>query len=342
MHRRPALRLVVVPVVVIALAVALGSWASGRAVDPRSALTSALDTLPRGTAVAGFTDWSAIRDRSPDEASLRDLTTRSVLAGSIDDMRRAYGWSATDLDWEAYGQSVRGSAMVARLSPHVSIDAVEARLRTLGYSRDGEVWSIDTAGGTEVGPELAATLGNLAIVRGRRLVVATDRAAYLPAVLATIRDRDASLLSVRSAADVATALEGSDTALVQSGPFGCRATSFASADADVRAQAAAATARAGALAMPRVTGRGLVDGRLRQTIRFVAAFASPAQAAAQARVRAALSTGPFIGRSGRVEDVLDLRGATAHGSVATLRFALDPDKGAFMSGEGPLLFAACP
>ena len=350
------LRLVVAPLVAIALAVAIGSWAPGREPDRRSSLAAALDALPAATLVAGFTDWAAIRtglgvgDASTragrqtlgDEAALRDLATRSVLGGVIIDMHAAYGWSAADLEWEAYGQSRSGAVMVARLADSVSIGDVEDRLRELGYRRDADTWTIDAAGSTAVGPELARTLGRLAIVPGRRLVVAGDRASVIPDVLATIRGDEPSSLSVRPLADVARALGGSDTAVLQSGEFGCRATSFDGLGPDVRAQADAALARAGTLRSPTVTGRGLVDGDRRQSLRFAAAFDSPATAADQLRVRTALTTGPFVGRPGRVEDTLDLVRSSVAGSVATLRFDLDPDRGAFMSGEGALLFAGCP
>jgi hypothetical protein len=355
-NSRSALRLTVASVVAIALAVAVSSWASGRAPDHRSSLAAALDVLPRDTAVAGFTDWSAIRDRLglastsgqatrdalTDDASLRDLTTRSVLGGVIGDMHRAYGWSAADLEWESYGQAQAGAAMVARFSDAVSLDAVRERLRALGYSRDGDLWSIDAEGSTTVGPELARTLGLLALVPDRRLVVAVDRPARAATVLAAIDGSEPSALSQRPLADVAAALTGSDTAVLQAGGFGCRATSFDDLGPDVRAQADAALARAGELATPTFTGRGLVDGAESQSIRFVSAFGSPAVAADQVRVRSALATGPFIGRSGRVEDVLDLVRSSSEGSVTTLRFDLDPDRGAFMSGEGAVLFASCP
>lgn len=352
----PSLRLVLVPVLVVLIAVGVGSWASGREPDTRSSLASALDALPADTVVAGFTDWAAIREelglgtastaagRSAltDEASLRDLTTRSVLGGVIDDMQKAYGWSAADLEWESYGQARSGAAMVARFTDAVSIDDVEDRLDTLGYTRDGDVWSIDEAGSTAVGPELARTLGRLAFVPRQRIVIAADRAGHVPEVLAAVRGHEPSALSVRAVADVASALAGSDTAVLQGGSFGCRATSLDALGADVAAQADAALARAGDLATPTFTGRGLVDGSRSQSIRFVSAFGSPAEAADQLRVRSALATGPFIGRSGQIGDTLDLVGATTTGSTLTLRFDLDPDRGAFMSGEGPLLFAGCP
>jgi hypothetical protein len=353
---RSVVRLVLAPLLVVAVAVSVGAWASGRESDSRSSMTSALDALPAGTLVAGFTDWAAIRDelgvgaastRSgrdtlSDDASLRDLTTRSVLGGVIDDMHEAYGWSAADLEWESYGQSRAGAAMVAHLTPAVSFSEVEDRLRTLGYRRDGEVWSIDEAGSTTVGPELARTLGHVALLPSERLVIAADRAAYIADVLSTVRGAQPSVLTSRPVAGIAQALAGSDTAVIQSGGFSCRATSFDALGDDVQAQADAALARVGPLLTPTFTGRGLVDGPRRQSIRFASAFASPADAADQLRVRSALTSGPFIGRSGQIDDTLDLVRSTVDGSVATLGFDLDPDRGAFMSGEGALLFAACP
>lgn len=356
MLRGPVVRLVLAPLLAIAAAVALATWAVGREPDSRSALASALDALPDGTIVAGFTDWSAIRAdlglgaastvaaraALTDDASLRDLTTRSVLGGVVEEMDRAYGWSAADLEWESYGQAPAGAVMVGRFTDGVSFDDVRDALDALGYTRDGDVWTIDATGSQQVTPELATTLGTLALVPDRRLVVAANRADYIPAVLATIRGSRPSALSVRPIAEVASALAGSDTAVIQGGAFSCRATSLTELGPEVRAQADAALARAGDLATPTFTGRGLVDGSRTQSLRFVSAYSSPAEAATQVRVRKALSTGPFIGRSGQVEDSLDLREATASGSVASLRFDLAPDGGAYMSGEGPVLFAGCP
>ncbi len=356
MHRRPVVRLVVLPLLSIAVALGIASWAAGRSPDTRSGLTAALDSLPRGTLVAGFTDWSAIRDdlglgsagtaadraALTNDASLRDLTTRSVLAGAIADMHDAYGWSAADLDWESYGQSPDGAVMVGRLADGVSIGAIEKRLGALGYTRSGDRWTIADDGSSPVTPELATTLAYLAIDTRLRLVVAADRPEYVPTVLSTIRGSRASALADRPLADVAAALDGADSAVIQASGFGCRATGLTTLGPDVQAQAAAAVARAGDLVAPTFTGRGLVDGRTNQTIRFVFAFRSPAEAAGQTGVRAALTSGPFIGRTGRVEDSLTLRDATVSGTVSTLRFAVDPDRGAYMSGEGALLFASCP
>ncbi|MCW2768573.1 MAG: hypothetical protein JWR27_6 [Aeromicrobium sp.] len=355
-QRGPAVRAVLVPLLVLALALGTAWWASARDADTRSSLTSGLDALPAGTQVAGFTDWAAIRSALglgrastaagraalTDDATLRDLTTRSVIGQAIDEMHRLYGWSAADLDWETYGRATAGSAMVARLSGSVSLDAVKTRLSKLGYTRSGDTWTLSSAGRAAVGPDLASALGFLAVLDRERVVVATDRPAYVPVVVGTIRGDRESLLSVRPAADVASSLAGSDAAVVQGPGFGCSATSLAGKGADVTAQAAAALARAGRLQEPTFTGRGLVEGDPDQTITFASAFPSPAVAADQARVRAVLARGPFIGRTGRIEDSLTGLEAGAQGSVTTLRFTLDPDRGTYMTGEGPLLFASCP
>ena len=357
MRLRFVLISVVVPVLVIAVAVIGGRWAGGEvAADTRSATTSALDSLPADTQVAGITDWSRVRQALgvgsastasgratlTDDAALRDLSTRSVIGQFTEEMHDAYGWSAADLDWEAYGQAQDGAAMVARLGTSVSFASVRSHLRKLGYTLDGRVWtaSSDQNGAS---PELVSTLSSVAVVPDRRLVVAADRPAYVSTVLETIDRGAPSLLSVRSAADVASTLAGADSILLQTGSFTCQSTSLEDAGADVRAQARAALDRAGELAEPEFSGRALDAGsKTSETIRFAFGFRSPTVAAGQLRTRTALASGPFIGRSGRVEDSLVLRSSSVRGSAAVLRFRLDPDSAAYMGGDGPLLFAACP
>jgi hypothetical protein len=356
MRLRPVLISVLLPLLVIAAAIVGGRSAGGEvAADTRSAMTSALDSLPADTQVVGITDWSRIRrvlgvgaaktasDRATltDDASLRDLSTRSVIGQYTEEMHDAYGWSPADLDWEAYGQAKDGSVMVARLDDSVSFGSVRSHLGKLGYSRDGRVWT--PGPDSTASQELTSTLAAVTLVPRQRLVVAADRATYASTVLETI-DRDApSLLSVRSAADVASTLVGADSALLQSGPFTCQSTSLEDAGADVQAQARAALDRAGALVKPEFTGRALDAGsKTSETMRFALGFRSPTAAARQLQVRTALASGPFIGRSGRLEESLVLRSSAVRGSTALLRFRHNPDSTAYMTGDGPLLFASCP
>lgn len=340
----PVTALIVTSALVLALTVAAGRWLGGRLEpDARTPVAAALDSLPASVVVAGVTDWRQIREQvDADDAALRDLTSRSALAGASETMASPYGWSASDLDWEAYGQTGGGAVLVARLSDDVSTKRVEKGLRDLGYRRSGGVWLLDVQGRARIGPELAATLGAVAVLGDERLIVAGGGVDDVRQGLATVRHGARSLLERRPVAELAAQLVGADSVLLQSGSGACRSAAVGTSDPEVAAQASTAVGRAGALARPKFAGRGLFDDGRRQDISFVAAFESPAQAAQQARVRAQLASGPFIGRSGRVEDSLDLTGATARGAVATLRFDLDPDRGAYMSGEGPLLFASCP
>ncbi|MCW2800159.1 MAG: hypothetical protein JWQ70_1631, partial [Aeromicrobium sp.] len=142
MRLRVVLASVLAPLLVVGVALVGGFWASGHDADGRSSLTAALDALPADTQVAGFTDWSLIRQHLDlgrastnaaratlnDDASLRDLTTRSVIGRSVEEMHSSFGWSAADVDWEAYGQATDGSVMVAHLDNSLSLATVRAGL----------------------------------------------------------------------------------------------------------------------------------------------------------------------------------------------------------------------
>jgi hypothetical protein len=355
MRLRFVLSWIVAPLLVIGAALTGGYLVSNSAGDARAPLASALDTLPADSQVAGFTDWSAIRqhldlgrattaaDRAAlnDDASLLDLSTRSVIGRSIEEMHDSYGWSAADLDWEVYGQAGDGAAMVARFDDSISLSDVRGVLRKLGYQQDGRVWNATAS--SPIDGELSATLASVAIVPGQRLVVAADRETYVRTVLQVIDGDEPSLLSVRPASEVAQALVGTDSAFLQSSGVACAATSVEKQSADVLAQARAAVARAGELADVTFAGRGLTsDSADKQQIRFAMGFDSPSDAASQLKTRKTLARGTLIGGNGRIEDSLQLTGARVNGSTATLRFDHDPDSAAYMAGVGPLLFASCP
>lgn len=355
MRLRFVLAWILAPVLVLGAAVAAGHWVSVRAGDTRSSLNAALDTLPADTLVAGFTDWADIRQRLDlddastaagraalnDDAALRDLSTRSVIGRTVEEMHAAYGWSVADLEWEVYGQAQDGAAMVGRFDSSVSLSAVRGALRALDYVEDDGIWSVTSS--TPVTGELATTLGSVAIIPGERLIIAANRPAYVLTVLQVVDREQPSLLTVRAAAQVAASLVDDDTALVQSGEFACTGASFAKQPAEVRAQARAAIARAGSLEDLTFAGRGLTDvSKGLQTMTFAMGFESPSQAAAQLKVRTSLAKGALIGGSGRVEDSLRITSTRVDGSTAELRFDHDPVSGTYMGGVGPLLFASCP
>jgi hypothetical protein len=229
---------------------------------------------------------------------------------------------------------------VGRLDGSVTFAAIRARLKALGYVHRGRVWS-GTGNGT-IAADLGTALAAIVLVPGRRIVIASADPAYASAVLRVVEHRTSSLLGVRSAAEVAGRLVGADSALLQTGAATCRATSLASADADVRRQGRAAVQRAGGLTRPAFSGRALVASRSPgEEMRFALAFGSPGVAARQLAVRTSLTTGPLIGRGGRIEDALTLRGASVHGATATFRFRHERGDATYMTGDGPLLFAGC-
>ena len=323
---------------VIVLALGAGWWAAALRPDARPALTSALDVVPFRTNIVGFTDWSQIRDRvGLDDASGRDITTRSVIDG-VENMREVVGWSVADLEWEVYGQDPSGAASVVRLDGSVSFDDVREKLRSAGYQQDGPMFRATESSG------LSNVFTYVALVPRQRLVVLSGQSAQIPRVLDVIGGRARSLAASQQAAVTAQALAGSASVILQGGSLGCESAAVATGDERVQ-QARAAADRAGGLVPYRYSGRGVVDaggsGFSAQRVVFAMTFDSAVDASEQAQVRARLGTGAFIGRSGQTEETLRLRSATADESTVRLDFSHDPDTDVFMTGTGPVLFAAC-
>ena len=122
-----------------------------------------------------------------------------------------------------------------------------------------------------------------------RLVVAADRSTYVSSVLDVIDRDQPSLLSVRPAAGVASALVGADAALLQAGRFVCKPTGLQDEDATVQAQGRAAVARAGGLDTPEFSGRAIHDdSRKKQTVSFAMAFGSPQDSPCRRAIRSSV------------------------------------------------------
>ena len=343
----------VVSILVMALAIASGWWAAALRPDTRPALTAALDVLPARTTIVGFTDWSRIREdvglgdvdtRSEradleNRAAARDLATRSLIGRDAEVMHDVLGWSAADTEWEVFGQDRVGAASVVRLDGSISFDDVRDQLEAAGYAHDGATWR-----GGDRTRRLPGIFTNVALVPRQRLVVMSDNAKQIPDVLAVVAGRAPSLAVGHAAADTATALAGSDSVLLQGGTLGCQTTAVAR-DAELERQARTAIERVGALEPYRFSGRGVVDrggsGFSAQRVVFAMTFDSAVEASEQADVRARLTTGPFIGRAGPIDETLRLRSAGADEATVRLDFAHDPDTDVFMTGTGPVLFASC-
>lgn len=319
-------------------AILIGVLAGGAApVSGRSPLSAAVATLPRSMVGVGFTDWNkALRGQSATEAQRRDLLTRSVFRELPPPYRAPLGLEEHDLAWEAYARDPKREVELMRLNRGAAID--EAGLQQAGYRRMGGLWIAQK--GTSV---RETTLAALAWLPRQRLIVASSKAVDVAEVLDIVAGRSPALAANPDARAAAEALSGSTSVLLEAAALGCAATRVG-IDADSEAQARAAQDRAGALERYRFLGRGLSDvagGRAVQEFVLAMPFSSTTQAGGQARIRGALSAGPFIGRIGSTNDVLRLTSTRVSGTTAVLTYDHPVDSAVLMTGRGPLLPAAC-
>lgn len=331
-----------VAVVVLVAAGVVGWWVSGSArADVRGPLASALAAAPADTTLLGFTDWERVRAVDADDPDLRDLLTRSVLADLGDAVPAALGWSTDDVRWEAFAQDLRAGTLVVAPAASLPWSRVEAGLRDAGFSDDGDgAWSASPQVVLEAGLGDQFTQVRL-LPRAGVLVAGTD-AASADDVARAATGEDPALTSVRQAVDTAQVLADGATALLQAGSLGCEAAAVPEVD---RPAADAAQATAGELEPFAYAGRSIVDrggpGPRAQTVTFAMTFPEVATARAQAPVRLALSTGPFVGRTGRVQDQLRDPRVDVDQATVTLDFDRAADGIVLMLGTGPLLFASC-
>lgn len=348
MASRPTSTLVPAIVSVVVLALAAGAaWAAtgpaqqvlGRG-DVRGHLASAVAVAPADTTVLGFTDWQRIRAVGADDLSARDLDTRSTLADLGDVVPQALGWSVDDVRWESFVQDLQAGVLVVAPDDGLSWGQVEDGLREAGFEQSGDAWSAAPEVLLETG--LGDQFTAVRIVRSAGVLVAATAPEGADEVVRAATGRDPSLTSVRQAADTAQALMGRDTVLLQAGSLGCDAAAVPPEDS---AAADVAQDRAGRLEAYAYAGRGLTDrggsGPSAQTATFAMTFDEVATAREQAGVRERLSTGPFIGRRGQVEDELRDPSATVNQATVALSFDRSADGTVLMLGTGALLFAAC-
>lgn len=322
-------------VVVIAAAVGVGFGMGGSApAHGHGPLAAAVSTLPRSTTVISFTDWRHIHGRyGLRQAMERDLATRSVIADDHAGLQRWLGVPLRHVSWEVYGQWPTGEVVVARLSGSMP---AASRLRKSGYRLQKGIWG---ATGRLAADEPIYTW--VAPLPRDGVIVMGIRPGAVAAVRAVVVGRAASAVEDDATARTTQALAGVNTALIQTSGLGCTATKVG-VEAERKRQAAAAEARYGRLVPYSVLGRGMRDdGSEVQRFDVAMTFGSAAVASEQARIRAALSHGPFLGRSGAMSEVLKLRSAGSDGPVAQLSYDHPADSAYLMTGHGPLMPASC-
>jgi hypothetical protein len=324
-------------VVAAAAAVAIGfsGGASGPAYG-RGPLAGAMSSLPESTTVAGFTDWAHVRRLgSLSAARERDLVTRSALIDVAPDLESTLGLGLRDLRWEVYGQGGFGEVVVARTDRDMP---TAARLHRAGYRQNAAsgIWS------ATLGPAAQESIyGRVAVLPRDDLIVMGVGPRSVAAIADVVRGRQPSFVRDRDVADAVAALADVHTALVQVDGLGCEATE-PSRDPETARQVEAAQQQFGKVMRYAVLARGIRDTNTDlQRFRLAMTFRSAAAAAEQARVRGALSHGPFIGRSGHIAEVLRLRSAGSDGRTAVLAYDHPADSEYLMTGQGPLLPASC-
>lgn len=339
---RSVLSAVVLPVLVILSAVA-GGWAATRWIGPDITLHEAvLRDLPAKTAAINATDWAELRSQFSTaellpEARRRDLTTVSVIASNAAEFRDLLGFRATLVDWEISATTNEGNVLLLGLPGGRSDAEVRDALRAAGYRDEGDRLVASDPALIELG------LGDLRLLRiayvRDGIMLTGDQPKAVDRAIAAREGRTARLASAPQAAVIAGLGAPTAWTLLQAAEA-CVAKDPAELGFDVAGQADAAIDRAGDLATYDFYAQGVADeGR---SLRMSMGFASAGVAAEQAAVRERLATGPFIGRRGNVEDVIDLTGAASDGNVTTLRFTRSDVRGAkLMTGTGPMLFAAC-
>ncbi len=349
------LRTSAIAIIAIALMMA-GGWAvSQTRADARTPLAEAMDSVPADARVAGFTDWAGIRkllgsdpvasaadrDTLVGDAFKRDLSSRSIMENFAEPMDKGFGWSVADLRWEMYSQATHGAVLTAGLDTNVAKSTVTGGLESLGYAEDGDVWSLPDGKLTSVLPGLPGTFRFAAYFSRDRLIAFSDNADYLAKIATAHRHHGRTLAGVAAARDVAAPLVGSLSAAISVKADACKSTGLADQPSSVRSQGRNVVRPLGTLSTYRYGGRAIFDDGDDAHLAFSMTFSSGVQATRQMALRTALTRGPYVGGTGQVTDVLQLRSAHVEGSTGTFDFGFTPNRESFMTGVGPLLFAAC-
>lgn len=288
-----------------------GAWAVTRGADARDPIVAAVSAAPDGSRSVSVTVWSRL-PKSLDQASLQDLTSVSILAEYADELK---DWTLTDLDWEASIATKDGQVLVLGLG---ELDEKTAK----------KPWD-DAA--------FASTFGKVE-VHGRTLIASPSDQA-LDAVVSTLSGRTTSLMADRAVASLVSATPGRAMAQLQSGTLACDPDRDPGLDADEIEALRRLEEQHAPLADPRWMMRALGTDPRRYV--FATAFDTPDVARQQATIRAALTTGSFLGRYGKVEDSLIERSARVDGAAAVFDFEPTAEAEPYMVDSGPVVFAGC-
>ena len=345
----------VVPRVALAVAVVIAVVAAGlvawRALTPATPLARAMELVPADATRLSWTDGEGVRrelgadvdadssagqvDAFLADAFAADLSSMSALGTSAGVMQEQLGFSPATVSWELLAQSGSGAVEVLGVDDTVDLDAVADRLADRGWTEPEEadgVWvgGPDVLAGT--GSMLTPELQHVALLADEGLVLTSDQAPYLEAVL---EDDDGP----EDLAELAGALEEPLTAAVYDGAYACEHLAMSQADDDAQAEADQLVAAAGEVHPLTGFAMGVLPGG---DVRAVMQVEDPDDAPGDAEARARLAAGPAPGQGGEFTDRFSVERAGSEGREVVLD--LRPAEGTYVLSDltsGPVLFATC-
>ena len=316
--------------------------------------------MPADVETANITDWQDVRtlldvepedpeslEQLADRGFSTDLTSVSPLADDAAVMADRYGWSIAATDWEAFGQSREGQAVVVSLGSVDPADVVSG-LERLGYTapaddlESGGVWSGGSELVSSIAPDLTPLLGHVAVLADDGLVVLSDDPDYAAHTVAVADGEADSLTDDAAVTAVAMQLAGDPVMVLHRGERGCDVTSLRTASRSDRVVAARLVGQGPALVAYDALGFGLRVGAGSE-LDVVMRFTDDKDAAVQRPVRLALTTGDALAQGGTWEERFSGVEATLDGRDLVLRLSSDDRAARLLSdlGTGGLLFASC-
>jgi hypothetical protein len=334
-------------VVLVVAALAAGAFALFH--HGRTPYERALDTLPRETLRATYTDWAQVRaavhepslDRFIEDAYDRDLTQTSALESTADQLQKLYAIDLRAAQWEVYGQSDQGSVAVLAVGDSTSYGRVRAALRHLGYaepSSDTDAWGGSPELIAGIDPDLTPALQNVLLLEKQRLVLFSDSATYAEQAADVV---DGSADSFRpEVSELAGEVTDPVSAYVWAADRACTDLSMSSADSSDQDQARALVDKEG--------GVNPLDGLLmahdtQGRITVAMQFENDAQAKENLQPRTDLAAGEAPGLAQPFSDLFTIRSSVTDGRLVVMHLTPRPDQDALLStlSDGPLLFATC-
>jgi hypothetical protein len=350
--------LLVAGVLVVAVLAGLVAW---RLLGRSSTYESALETLPRSTLRATYTDWEEVRrlahGTSLDEKSSagkvqaflgraydQDLTSGSGVDESTRAMAKVFGFSPLDAKWEVLGQSRKGQVDVMRLDDDVDTGDIERALRRVGYDPPpggvgkGGTWVGSPDLVAQTNPDLTPVHQNFAVLPDKHLVLMSDSASYVSEASEVAGGSGDSVLDVAGVESLAETADEPVTAVQWASTFACEDLAMGSADEGDQRTGERLVAEAGKVSP--LTGLVMAQQADRHIIVGMH-FETSDQASENLQPRVDLASGDAPGQGGSFDERFRLTSGHADGEDVVLRLAPRQQQVLSDISTGPVLFATC-